>query len=68
LAKAESSLRGVKMEDNEEIVAVIFAAIQSYLSEKHILIKKVRKIGKICNHTDRWLMHTPQIFWRTRGE
>ncbi len=56
------------MEDNEEIVAVIFAAIQSYLSEKHILIKKVRKIGKICNHTDRWLMHTPQIFWRTRGE
>ncbi len=56
------------MENDEEIVAVIFAAIKSYSSGKKISIKKVKKIDESCNYVSRWLMHNPQTFWRTRKE
>jgi hypothetical protein len=53
------------MEDNEEIVAAIFAAIKAY-SSKEVLIKKIKTIDQNCNYINRWTIHTPQIFWKTR--
>ncbi len=55
------------MENEEEITAVVVAALMAYSSDKKIYIKKVKKVDESCKFSG-WLMHNPQTFWRTRKE
>lgn len=60
-----------KREDDmneEEIVAVISAAMMAYSSDK--IVKKERSKSKAIDEkcSNRWLAHSPQIFWKPRKE
>lgn len=58
-----------KREDDmneEEIVAVINAAIMAYSSDKIVKTQKTKQ--KVVECSNRWLAHSPQIFWKSRRE